>query len=218
MNVEFQRSNFVYREVALLEPELERYRLLTERLGILYHQDPRRTPCSLHSGIIWLFKLLQVYFQRAPVTQRSQEISSLDLDDIDKICIEIQQEENERSKRKRGFEKISKQAKDSVELNQDMKHNKDRNLLEKAVPMVIEHLNKFGVCVIDDFLGKERGEDIMIEVQGLQQLLRDGQTGGSGEVSHEYRSDRIVWTDGIHPHSPNLRELIRSNSYYHCWI
>ena len=93
-----------------------------------------------------------------------------------------------------------------------MKLNK--SWLDKTVQIVIEHLNKFGLCVIDDFLGHEKGEDILEEVQGLQQqdLLREGQTGGGGAggESAMYRSDRIVWTDGIQPHSPHLQSLIRS--------
>ena len=85
-----------------------------------------------------------------------------------------------------------------------------------TVPIVIEHLNKFGVCVIDDFLGTEKGEDILVEVQGLQQqqhLLRHGQTGVAGEESGRYRTDRIVWTDGVRPPSPHLQSLIRSLSH-----
>ena len=93
-----------------------------------------------------------------------------------------------------------------------MKLNK--SWLDKTVQIVIEHLNKFGLCVIDDFLGHEKGEDILEEVQGLQQqdLLTEGQTGGGGAggESAMYRSDRIVWTDGIQPHSPHLQSLIRS--------
>ena len=40
----------------------------------------------------------------------------------------------------------------------------------KSVEVVIEHLNKFGACVIDDFLGEARGVDILKEVLHLRKL------------------------------------------------
>ena len=127
--------------------------------------------------------------------------------------MEIEQEETERSKRKRGFDKISsKGAEGTVMIPAEIRYQ-NKTWLEKTVPIVIEHLNKFGACVIDDFLGKETGEDIMTEVFGLQQqqLLCSGRTKQEG--SSKFRSDRIVWTDGIHPYSPHLQSLIRSDHF-----
>ena len=127
--------------------------------------------------------------------------------------MEIEQEEAERSKRKRGFDKISKEGaekSDMIPVDVEIKYHQNKSLLEKTVPILIEHLNKFGACVIDDFLGEETCEDIMTEVVGLQQqqLLCSGRTKQEG--SNQYRSDRIVWTDGIQPYSPHLQSLIRS--------
>ena len=151
-------------------------------------------------------KIVIEYLQKNPAPEKSSE---LDLDDIEKICMEIEQEEAERSQRKRGFEKISTPvAVDNVMIPEK------KSWLEKTVTIVIEHLNKFGACVIDDFLGKETGEDILREVVGLQQqeqLLHSGRTALSEEGGgSKYRGDRIVWTDGLRPHSPHLQALIRS--------
>ena len=125
--------------------------------------------------------------------------------------MEIEQKETEQSKRKRGFDKISNEdAQRSDMIPGEIKSPENKSLLEKTVPILIEHLNKFGACVIDDFLGEETCEDIMTEVVGLQQqqLLCSGRTKQEG--SNKYRSDRIVWTDGIQPYSPHLQSLIRS--------
>ena len=137
------------------------------------------------------------------------------MDDIEKICMEIEQEEAERSKRKRGFEKISNQgAGETVMISGEMQDDENKSWLEKTVPIVIEHLNKFGACVIDDFLGEEAGGDILTEVVGLQQqeqVLSSGRTALSEEGGgSKYRGDRVLWTDGLRPYSPHLQSLIRS--------
>lgn len=158
------------------------------------------------------------YLQKSSSSGKSSE---LDLDDIEKICMEIEQEEAERTKKKRGFGKISNQGTGkTVILPGEMNFPQKESWLEKTVPVVIEHLNKFGACVIDDFLGEETGEDILTEVVGLQQqqeLLTSGRTalseeGGESRGGSKFRGDRIVWTEGIRPHSPHLQSLIRSHN------
>ena len=55
----------------------------------------------------------------------------------------------------------------------------DRQWIVKTVNIVIEHLNKYGACVIDEFLGEERGSEILENVKKLQDahLFREGQLG-----------------------------------------
>ena len=80
-----------------------------------------------------------------------------------------------------------------------MKYELERDWLLKTVDIIIDHLNKFGVCVLDDFLGADRGADTLEEVLGLRaaQLFREGQL----VAAARYRSDEITWTDGVTPHS-----------------
>lgn len=42
--------------------------------------------------------------------------------------------------------------------------------IAEAVEIVIEHLNKFGACVMDNFLGEKNGLKILDEVLELQKL------------------------------------------------
>ena len=95
-----------------------------------------------------------------------------------------------------------------------MKYELERDWLLKTVDIIIDHLNKFGVCVLDDFLGADRGADTLEEVLGLRaaQLFREGQLVAAPSVpaAARYRSDEITWTDGVTPHSPAIRNLIRS--------
>ena len=89
--------------------------------------------------------------------------------------------------------------------------------LEKTVGIFIEHLNKFGACVIDDFLGQLKGLDILDEVNGLQSadVFREGQLASmSPGPNNHYRNDKITWTDGIDPPCPSIRHLIRYKTDY----
>ena len=51
-----------------------------------------------------------------------------------------------------------------------IQNDKGERWLCEAVNVVIEHLDKFGACVIDDFLGETKGMKILSEVLQLQQL------------------------------------------------
>ena len=93
----------------------------------------------------------------------------------------------------------------------------DPEWLYKTVDILIDHLNKFGACVIDDFLGEDRGLDILDEVKHLQLAEMwqagqhvSGQHVSNGHVSEKYRNDQITWTDGVTPPSPSIKGLIRS--------
>jgi len=85
--------------------------------------------------------------------------------------------------------------------------------LMNSVRVLLEHLNKFGVCVVDDFLGEERGNQVLQEVQALQEndCFQDGQVmSGGGLYEPSIRSDKITWTDGVTPvNAPALRHLIQ---------
>jgi len=84
--------------------------------------------------------------------------------------------------------------------------------LANSVRILLEHLNRYGMCVVDDFLGEDKGRAVFEEVCLLQDkhFFQDGQVmSGGGLHEPSIRSDKITWTDGISPcSSPNLRHLI----------
>jgi len=85
--------------------------------------------------------------------------------------------------------------------------------LSGYVKILLEHLNKYGVCALDNFLGKEKGTKVLNEIWMLQQndLFKDGQVmSGGGNSEPDIRSDKISWTDGYQPQNcPNLRILVK---------
>ena len=102
-------------------------------------------------------------------------------------------------------------------IHSDMKCPTNSQWLEKTVGILIEHLNRFGACVIDDFLGQPKGLDILDEVTGLQsaEVFREGQLASMSSGPHnQYRNDKITWTDGIDPPCPSIKHLIRYETDY----
>ena len=166
---------------------------------------------------------------------KQDDLTSFDLEDIDKICREIDAEEKRKSRKRNSSqldqESSSKQSQASfgasVSLKSDVMIGRllselrmsdvlvsggdDPEWLYKTVDILIDHLNKFGACVIDDFLGEDRGLDILDEVQHLQlaEMWQAGQHVSNGHMSEKYRNDQITWTDGVTPPSPSIKGLIR---------
>jgi len=95
--------------------------------------------------------------------------------------------------------------------------------LLKWVQIFLVHMNKYGMCVLDNFCGEKTGEAVLSEVCRLHECcnVQDGQLmsqsgggGGSdeqaGKTPSSIRSDKIMWTDGMTPcNSPALRQLIQ---------
>ncbi|CAN8032130.1 unnamed protein product [Ixodes persulcatus] len=78
---------------------------------------------------------------------------------------------------------------------------------------VVHDLNQYGICVIDNFLGSERGSAVLDEVKLLygSGLFRDGQLVSQREGSQRIiRGDRIVWVDGTEPRCPYIGFLVRT--------
>jgi len=154
---------------------------------------------------------------------RKNQEDSLNLEDIDKICREI--DEEERRKRKRGYPEDESRSLpasvasgyssntnfNTVRIDSDMKCPTNSQWLEKTVRILIEHLNKFGACVIDDFLGHLKCLDILDEVNGLQSadVFTEGQLASMSPAPNtQFRNDKITWTDGIDPPCPSIKHLI----------
>eukprot|EP00092_Neocalanus_flemingeri_P081227 GFUD01101401.1.p1 GENE.GFUD01101401.1~~GFUD01101401.1.p1 ORF type:complete len:324 (+),score=96.49 GFUD01101401.1:55-1026(+) len=161
---------------------------------------------------------------------------ALDLDEIDQACREIENEVAFREKKKRGKESLRDKIESSNHTNttpsaknrresterQSMqesackesktKEEKSEDWVMKTVSVVVEHLNKFGACVIDDFLGEAKGVDILKEVLHLQKLemFQEGQLASAKVAEKSIRSDKITWTDGVSPPCPNIKYLINT--------
>ncbi|XP_013171092.1 PREDICTED: uncharacterized protein LOC106120320 isoform X1 [Papilio xuthus] len=77
---------------------------------------------------------------------------------------------------------------------------------------VIRDMTQYGVCVLDNFLGKDRGLLVLNEVLEMYRsgIFTAGQlvsSPGSTEAQ-TIRSDRITWIDGKEPHCFYIKQLI----------
>ncbi|CAG7730512.1 unnamed protein product [Allacma fusca] len=80
---------------------------------------------------------------------------------------------------------------------------------------VINDMDKYGVCVVDNLLGEERGGQVFDEVQSLYTsgAFKDGQLvkkqkEGMQEGSRTIRGDKITWVDGKEPFCEHIAVLI----------
>ncbi|XP_014205836.1 hypoxia-inducible factor prolyl hydroxylase [Copidosoma floridanum] len=90
----------------------------------------------------------------------------------------------------------------------DTMDNIDRVCLE-----IIYDMNTYGVCVVDEFLGREKGESVLKEVLNLHNLglFREGQlvsNRASINQARTIRGDQIAWLDGKERYSQNIGMLI----------
>jgi len=98
--------------------------------------------------------------------------------------------------------------------------NISQDWLDTICRHLIEHMDRFGICVIDNFLGPLRGESILEEVL---ELYNSGQyTSGRlvnsnrlasraiGDGSGIIRSDRVIWIDGCESGCSEINTLIQT--------
>lgn len=77
---------------------------------------------------------------------------------------------------------------------------------------VIVDMDSYGVCVVDNFLGEEKGKAVLREVLQLYSkgVFKDGQlvsSKGSGDLK-TIRGDQIIWIDGKEKSCNNIQQLI----------
>ncbi|KPJ18014.1 Egl nine-like 1 [Papilio machaon] len=77
---------------------------------------------------------------------------------------------------------------------------------------VIRDMTQYGVCVLDNFLGKDRGLLVLNEVLEMYRsgIFTAGQLVSSpaSTEAQTIRSDRITWIDGKEPHCFYIKQLI----------
>jgi len=78
---------------------------------------------------------------------------------------------------------------------------------------VIEDLNHYGVCVLDNLLGDARGSNILKEVQEMYEkgAFQDGKLvkNRDGQPSKSIRGDKTTWVDGREPHCKSISVLMK---------
>lgn len=85
----------------------------------------------------------------------------------------------------------------------------EQDLLEN----VIRDMNDLGVCVLDNFLGHEKGLAVLNEVLNMYQsgVFKDGQLVSNklkADCSKTIRGDQITWVDGREPSCKNIGCLL----------
>uniref|UniRef100_A0A8D0L8C4 hypoxia-inducible factor-proline dioxygenase n=1 Tax=Sphenodon punctatus TaxID=8508 RepID=A0A8D0L8C4_SPHPU len=82
-----------------------------------------------------------------------------------------------------------------------------------ALEYIVPCMNKHGICVVDEFLGKELGGLIAQEVRALHHTGRftDGQlVSQKSDSSKDIRGDKITWVEGNEPGCETIRLLMNS--------
>lgn len=82
-----------------------------------------------------------------------------------------------------------------------------------ALEYIVPCMNKHGICVVDDFLGKELGGQIEQEVLALHHTGRftDGQlVSQKSDSSRDIRGDKITWVEGKEPGCKTIGKLMNS--------
>lgn len=78
---------------------------------------------------------------------------------------------------------------------------------------VIRDMNAFGISVVDNFLGMDRGDDVLHEVLKMYNkgVFKDGQLVSTRKTNDELktiRSDQITWIDGKETYCRHIGRLI----------
>ncbi|XP_052900796.1 uncharacterized protein LOC128307106 [Anopheles moucheti] len=88
----------------------------------------------------------------------------------------------------------------------------DSDSLDEACRSLIRDMNEYGVCVLDNFLGQERGLQVLDEVTGMYSsgVFRDGQlvSNRGGNNLRHIRGDKITWIGGKEPGCSSIGYLI----------
>lgn len=88
----------------------------------------------------------------------------------------------------------------------------EQESLEEACHSLIRDMNEYGVCVLDNFLGQDRGLKVLREVTNMYSsgVFKDGQlvSNRGGKNMRHIRGDKIVWIGGGEQGCNNIGYLI----------
>lgn len=104
-----------------------------------------------------------------------------------------------------GDSKTDRRASSSNEAEADT-----QNIFRSICLHFIEDMNKFGIAVLDSFLGNERGDLVYEEVINLHRagLFSDGQLVRNETKNKDIRGDEIIWLIGNEGDCPHISGLI----------
>lgn len=86
----------------------------------------------------------------------------------------------------------------------------EEEILEEMCRNVINDMNAYGVCVLDNFLGKNKGKSVLGEVLDMytKGVFENGQLVSRTGREDQVRGDKIVWIDGRETYCQNIGHLI----------
>ncbi|XP_037801685.1 prolyl hydroxylase EGLN3-like isoform X3 [Penaeus monodon] len=87
----------------------------------------------------------------------------------------------------------------------------NQNWFNRLAQFVISDLNMYGVCVIENFLGESRADQIRSEVGGLHRhgVFHDGEVMARQEQARgRVRGDKITWVTGSEPNCSSIGQLV----------
>lgn len=84
----------------------------------------------------------------------------------------------------------------------DTSLNKQTEKNAKLTDYIVECMNKYGICVLDNFIGEPRAGDILNEVMLLrsQDAFSDGQLVSQPVTTGKVRGDKILWLEKSEKH------------------
>lgn len=123
------------------------------------------------------------------------------------------QGENRVLPRKSNFRDFPEISLKKTESPPFLHRNNDDIILDEVCRNVIRDMDAYGLCVVDNFLGEERGRAVLNEVLTMYSsgVFKDGQlvssTGRKGDLK-TIRGDQITWIDGREKFCNNIGYLI----------
>lgn len=99
----------------------------------------------------------------------------------------------------------------SKEVSKDIARRSSMEWMTQMCHFVVRDLEKYGICVVDNFMGKERAEALHSSVVSMYDsgVFVDGETVSSTvESTRNIRGDKITWIDGTEKNSADIAYLI----------
>ncbi|KAM7364226.1 HIF prolyl hydroxylase [Cochliomyia hominivorax] len=98
-------------------------------------------------------------------------------------------------------------------VDENLLENANERRYEELCRNIINDMNQYGLSVVDDFLGREKGLQILNEVHKMYSagMFKDGQLVNNMKSEQDLRTirgDKITWVKGVEPGCSNVGYLI----------